>query len=997
MAEAMGILNRFKTQPKWKSADPAVRAAGVQEISEEEQELLASIARTDDDARVRRAAVSKLGTVAVLAEMVRSDADEGVRDEAAGVLLDIALGAYEADEPASRAAVEALAQLPGASAQKHLLLVAKTAKRESVSRAALAGLQADPKALGSVARRAELPAIRLEALAALDDPAELQATALRSSFRDASVGALERIASDRAALKTVATRGANPAAVRRARSLLRALEEADAAEAAREKARLAALEARRRGWLDLIREVEQLASHAAAPDAADRLARSITRWGAEAAEVDAGVGQRFEAAVASTQEALERAEAERAAEAQKQAAVEQALAERKALVERLESLGIDSADEQGTIASAWQALPAVDSPGARELLSRFDAAVRRLERQGRDRAALAERVKRLTDLATALEAVIADERYPGARELRQRSRRLQQDWTSAAAGLEQEPSASEALARGRAAEAALAEREQHWRDQRAAESDEHRRRAQQAIQRMMDLQKAESPTLKSLERAITEAISAETALEPLPADAARDELLARLQAARTELQPKAQALREADDWQRWANATVQERLIGEMDALGNEADAAAAFKRMRDLTAEWKTVAAAPRDRAETLWNRFRAAADVVRARFEPIRAQQSAEQADHLARKIALCEKAEALATSTDWIHTADALKALQAEWKTIGPAPRREEQAVWERFRTACNSFFTRRQDDLKQRKDQWSENLTKKEALISRAEALGEAQDPEAAFAELKTLQAEWRTIGPVKKSKSEQVWQRFRAAADKVFDRYRNRDAQALADRVGRRESIVSELEALAAEGNAAKARDGLLEKVRSLRTGWQQAGTVPREAARVLTERYERALGAIAASAPDAFRHTELDIQANRKQLEALCERVERLAGKETPAATAESPAELLAHQLREALAANTIGGRVDEETKWKTSEYEVRAAQDAWRQVGFVPEAEAAPLTVRFQRACQRFYGQRRGPAGPGPGHGPGPRGPRSGGPPRPRGARPPRREPQPH
>ena len=102
----------------------------------------------------------------VLADAVRSDADEGVRDEAAGVLLDIALGAYEADEPSSRAAVEALAHLPGASAQKHLLLVAKTAKRESVSRAALGGLVADQKALGSVARRAEVPAIRLEALAA---------------------------------------------------------------------------------------------------------------------------------------------------------------------------------------------------------------------------------------------------------------------------------------------------------------------------------------------------------------------------------------------------------------------------------------------------------------------------------------------------------------------------------------------------------------------------------------------------------------------------------------------------------------------------------------------------------------------------------------------------------------------------------------------------------------------------------------------------------------
>ncbi len=68
----MGILDRFKTQPKWKSEDPSVRAAGVQEIPEDEQDLLASIARDDGDPRVRRAAVSKLGTVAVLAETLRA-------------------------------------------------------------------------------------------------------------------------------------------------------------------------------------------------------------------------------------------------------------------------------------------------------------------------------------------------------------------------------------------------------------------------------------------------------------------------------------------------------------------------------------------------------------------------------------------------------------------------------------------------------------------------------------------------------------------------------------------------------------------------------------------------------------------------------------------------------------------------------------------------------------------------------------------------------------
>ena len=151
----MGILDRFKPQPKWKHADPAIRFAGVQELPESEQDVLAGIARDDADPRVRRAAVSKLGTVTVLGEIVRSDSDETVREEAAGVLLDIALGAYEADEAASLAALDALRGLPPAAAQKQIVLVAKTAKREPVSRAALSYLGSDQKALGTVARRSE--------------------------------------------------------------------------------------------------------------------------------------------------------------------------------------------------------------------------------------------------------------------------------------------------------------------------------------------------------------------------------------------------------------------------------------------------------------------------------------------------------------------------------------------------------------------------------------------------------------------------------------------------------------------------------------------------------------------------------------------------------------------------------------------------------------------------------------------------------------------------
>ena len=153
---AMGILDRFKTQPKWKHPDAEVRLAGVQELPEDEQDVLAEIARTDEDPRVRKAAVGKLGIVTTLAAILRADADEAVRDQAAGVLLDIALGAFEADEAASLAALDAFEGLPPASAQKQIVLVAKTAKRESVSRAAL-GRLSEQKALAHVARRSEHP------------------------------------------------------------------------------------------------------------------------------------------------------------------------------------------------------------------------------------------------------------------------------------------------------------------------------------------------------------------------------------------------------------------------------------------------------------------------------------------------------------------------------------------------------------------------------------------------------------------------------------------------------------------------------------------------------------------------------------------------------------------------------------------------------------------------------------------------------------------------
>ena len=126
-------------------------------------------------------------------------------------------------------------------------------------------------------------------------------------------------------------------------------------------------------------------------------------------------------------------------------------------------------------------------------------------------------------------------------------------------------------------------------------------------------------------------------------------------------------LREADDWQRWANVSVQEQLIGKMDALKALDDAETIAREVRSLQEQWKKVADVPRPQADALWRRFKTAHDEVWAKCEAHFAAEAQARAENLAKKTILCEKAEALAESTSWIQTAEAIKQLQAEWKAI------------------------------------------------------------------------------------------------------------------------------------------------------------------------------------------------------------------------------------------------------------------------------------------------------------------------------------------
>ena len=954
----MSFLDRFKPQPRWKHADPAVRAEAVATLTDEaeHEDVLRELARDDADVRVRRAAAARLSKVEDLVRLARGERDEELRREYADRLVAIATA------PASTDAAAALA-LEGLDDQKQFSTIAKGSPHETVRSAAL-GRVHDVRLLSSVARNAGDPQTAADAVARVADPAELLNIAARAEHKDAGLAALDRALEANAGgdlremLDGLANRARNKAVAKRARAIIQTMDDEEAA-------RRAALEQWQQRVAQVVARAEALAAAPATPGASAQLDDAEAEWqtitGGGAFELDADTAARFGALILEGRQEiarLEREEAERRAEAERR---DQVAAVRAGLCERVEQARGD--DAEAVVASArgeWDAL-AADAPLTADdesLRSRFDEACRRAADRVQRREELQRIHARLAEIAAGAEVAAGqdDSSDDGWRA-------IANEWQTVRAQVDEvDPAVADRFA---AAESRMRARDD---DRRAAAERMLRQQLQrldQLMERAVKRAPAEDLTLREADRIARDLRSA---IEAPPTMAVRDQaaLVERLRQAQAAIAPRLHELREMDEWKRFANAAVQEELIAKAEALRakypfdtpeslKEEDLDHAAKELHEIQERWKQAADAPRAQAQALWHRFRQAVDPIQIHVRDFFAKRAIERKGNLDRKMVLIERAEALADSTDWVKTADEFKKLQAEWQTIGPVPRQDTRDTWKRFREACDRFFTRRNADLAQRKETWAANLARKEALIARAEELATSTDWERAAAEIRRLQAEWKNSGPVRRNKSEAVWQRFRAACDTFFDRYKRRDQIELEAKQADREALVTEMEALAADAGSEPAT--LLERMRSLRTRWNQSTPVVRHGADPLSARFVAALERLTAASPDAFKGTELDVEANRERMEKLIAKVEGLVGDAAPP-TAGSQA--LASMLREALASNTIGGRAGEESKWRAMAEDVRQAQNSWSRLGPVPGDAGRELSERFHKACNRFFDQYR-------------------------------------
>ncbi len=307
-----------------------------------------------------------------------------------------------------------------------------------------------------------------------------------------------------------------------------------------------------------------------------------------------------------------------------------------------------------------------------------------------------------------------------------------------------------------------------------------------------------------------------------------DALTARLTAIIEHADTAAAADRARREEHRAAQTARKEALAAEAEDLANNSTQwKTAGDRLREILDEWRTISGLDRKTDDALWKRYSAARETFNRRRGSHFAELDRERAGARQAKEALCERAEALADSTDWGPTAAAFRDLLAEWKAAGRASKDVDDALWQRFKAAQDTFFAARNAVSAERDAEFRANADAKEALLAEAEKL-DTSDLDAARAALRTIGDKWDKIGKVPRERSADLERRLRAVEKKVRDAPTHGvdpEAQARADQFRERaEQFERQAEKAAAAGRTKDA-----EEARASAEQWRQWAEAAAEA------------------------------------------------------------------------------------------------------------------------------------------------------------------------
>ena len=278
------------------------------------------------------------------------------------------------------------------------------------------------------------------------------------------------------------------------------------------------------------------------------------------------------------------------------------------------------------------------------------------------------------------------------------------------------------------------------------------------------------------------------------------------------------------------NLELKTKLIEAAEKLKENEDVLAAFRKLQQLHAEFREIGPVASELREEIWSRFKEASTVINKKYHEYFEKRKQQEEENLQKKAEICEKIEAIDTTNlktfaEWNAVSEEITQLQAEWKTIGFAPQKMNVKIFERFRAACDKFFTQKAEYFQTVRNNLNENYEAKLAIVEKAESLKDSTAWKETTDIFIDLQKKWKEIGTVPKKFSDQIWQRFNAACEAFFEARKeagagNRHEQQ--ENLQKKKAIIERLAAI----EPGDMESELREQLRAAQQEWNEIGYVP---------------------------------------------------------------------------------------------------------------------------------------------------------------------------
>lgn len=301
-----------------------------------------------------------------------------------------------------------------------------------------------------------------------------------------------------------------------------------------------------------------------------------------------------------------------------------------------------------------------------------------------------------------------------------------------------------------------------------------------------------------------------------------------------------------------------------------------------------------------------------------------------NLAAKNEILEKLRGLVDSEETTTSISALKEIQNEWRAIGPVPSQFVRSLWANYNALIDRFYDKRSIYFELKELDRKKNLEAKIEICEKAERLEQLESVKEAMNELNVLHEEFKHIGPAPKNDQEEIWKRFKAASDKIYQRRREfyenlkSNLQENLSEKARLSEAVREFVAFDSERMSewnVKTRE-----IIELQKKWEAIGSLPRENARDVNRQFWSAFKKFFSNKSAFFKKQEGRKEDNLKLKEELIEKAERLK----------------------------------ESDNWDRTANELKELQREWKNIGPVPDKAKNDIYERFKKACDEFFERKR-------------------------------------